>query len=719
MATHAEGAAENIRLEPDGAWVARLRNEDLNRLDPGLRYALALIERKDWHQVFRRTGIQSTDLRAQLPKDLQRKSEEKNAEYLPLLVEFNWGETGEEDVKKWLSDVGLVVADGFFHAGAPKYATARIKLRADAPYEVYWEGDAPDTAEDRSLPDRIAKILQDPRIVRLELPSVAQAMNEDALDDLGLTPVSRQYYGTSLKGKDVIVGIIDDGCALAHPNFLNKGSGGGPPTSRILYVWDPANAPANHWTAAGNFGGRELTKPAIDNVLADFFKNRVVDEDKVHDALDYRIDELASHGTRVMDIAAGNGDAAMSTEGIAPEADIIFVQLPRVTVQSGGASLDAAILEGVRYIFNRAATENKPVVINISYGGYRGPHDGSSIIEQSIDAELDNANDRAVVVAAGNGFEADCHACGKLQSGGSTILRWIVKPEDPTENILEVWYNESAALTVTLVTPANVALGPVGLNAGPQNLQVGSVVLGMIDHQHCASQKLKRFTLALNPTASTGGGIAPAPAGTWQVQLTHVGNAAAKYDAWIERDVTGRPGGARRLQSHFHPDDAEAKGTLASYATGHRSLAVGAYNTATQQVSRYSACGPTRDGRPKPEALAPAEEDAAGRGILCASSCSALPGRMNGTSAAAPQVAGLIALLLQAAKRKNESLTVARIRKLVCDGARHGTRRPKQLRPNGHNKANPRRKVKQDAVAVWQDLKGDGRVDWPESRDRV
>ena len=56
------------------------------------------------------------------------------------------------------------------------------------------------------------------------------------------------------------------------------------------------------------------------------------------------------------------------------------------------------------------------VVVNISFGGYRGPHDGTSDWESGID-QLLTIDNRAVVVSAGNGFEAECHACGPLQPG--------------------------------------------------------------------------------------------------------------------------------------------------------------------------------------------------------------------------------------------------------------------------------------------------------------
>lgn len=716
MALNDSKALNSIELVDDVSWKQTEQGPrlgDPNRLDPGLRAVLAWIDRAYWDQLVQRTGVRWDPAQPNLPQ------------YLPLLVEYSWQDIRTAAVARdWLRGVNLEVADAFFpdtnEDPLPQYTTARIAVRGDDPGWLY-DGSG---EKKKLLRTQITEILNHKKgyVVRLELPGAAQPFNADALADIELTPANRRHpnFQPTLDGFGVVVGIIDDGCAPAHPNFIGLDAAGAP-KSRILYLWDQGrSSAAGGWSSVFGYltGGFELQKQDIDNAFGQpgVVINGVVDEEKVNGFLNHPITELASHGTQVMDIAAGNGRAPTSTEGVAPSADIIFVQLPTASIASGGATLDAAIVEGVHYIFHRAA--NKPVVINISFGGYSGPHDGSSIVERVIDAELATKPNRAVVVAAGNGFEADCHACGTLpdKRKRSRTLGWVVKPEDPTENILEVWYNTDADLELTLTTPAGQKLGPATLGTGPQFLISNGRLLGTLDHQQAVSPGLNRIKIILNPTGSLGSPSSTplAPSGTWQVRLK-VAKGKLQYDAWIERDMAGGPGGARRMQSHFLPQDAETLGTLASYAAGKLSISVGAYNTATQQVTRYSACGPTRDGRPKPEVLAPAEEDAAGRGILCASSRSALPTRMNGTSASAPQVAGLVALLLQAAAAKGQSLTAAQIQQAVSNGARNAQNPLKPLRPNGHVGADRRRRVKQDDPAVWPRLIGHGKLNWPQT----
>jgi hypothetical protein len=218
---------------------------------------------------------------------------------------------------------------------------------------------------------------------------------------------------------------------------------------------------------------------------------------------------------------------------------------------------------------------------------------------------------------------------------------------------------------------------------------------------------------------------APAPPGLWKVKLAHANagaqqtsaeandeHAVASSDAvlvhaWIHRDDLGSAG-TRRQQSRFRRDKASPRCTIGDLASGKLAIAVGAFNVLTGEVCRYSACGPTRASgaggeRLKPEICGPAEEDAAGRGVLSAASGRAQPRRLNGTSAAAPHVAGLVALAFDHARHQlNQDLDVATLRAALRGQLNS------DLKENRYIKADDTRPVKQ--ADVMNDLKGLGKV---------
>jgi subtilisin family serine protease len=699
--------------------------------DAALRLVAWLIVNKDFRQLEQRTGIPEprpeTGKRGNFRLGLGRR-------FMALLRRFRDGLFGarQAEAKHFLPV--LLQLDAA--RGKPELFSKRVIDRYGIPlaYQAELERNRQLTHITGHVPlgpeifegsaERLVSAVSELRsfgVGRVCLGVPGQPSRERDLLDIGL-PHNRDYKTKVLTGDGVIVGIIDDGCALAHRDFLKKTLPGALVESRILCLWDQGGTAATSppgWQALTDFPyGRELKRTQIETTLNANRHGDLVCEDAVYQQLGYPIGEVETHGTHVMDIAAGTGQSVMGIEGVAPGADIIFVQLPLPAIEEGATALWRHIKDGAAYIFARAEAAGKPAVVNISYGGYDGPHDGSSPLEKALDELLAQPN-RAVVIAAGNGFEADCHATRNVPKNGTRSLRWIVKPEDPTANDLEIWYDATSTLAVRLRPPRG-AVNPAGwvqLGQARTPIKRGGKDIGYIEHlQSDTGNGGNRILISLNATdqEATTATTAPAPAGLWQVDLKHVsGPNAAVVHAWIWRDDAGRSRNARLRQSRFHPDDAHPAHTIAGWATGNRTISVGAYNLATNEICRYSAAGPTRPtggnpGRAKPEIYAPAEEDVRGYGVLSASALSANPDRMNGTSAAAPLVTGLIALMFEYARKHSTppvSLTADQIRNALA--ASFGAR-PFDL--NRHQAVDRWVIIKQSAVLA--DLVPTGRTDF-------
>ena len=545
----------------------------------------------------------------------------------------------------------------------PRLQEAILASRADEPPDraVSSEGE-----DGRLHIDVIAK-LKDPakevpglNVIRSNGPLVTGTVAVEDIEDVRLHPnvvslksateVSPQL-GTSVReieataaqlastgaghadGEGVIVGVVDFGFDICHRN-LRRPDG----TTRLLFLWDQQGG-SSSMSPAGFPYGREFTPSMINAALA-----REVQESP-YEALAYDPGQEA-HGTHVSDIAAGSGGAT-GRPGVASGSDYIFVDLDGGDVPTGDALISSRkLIEAVDYIFDKAAELGRPAVVNLSVATHGGPHDGSTPAEQWFDLLLQTPG-RAIVVSAGNFREGRSHASGTVRPGAPQMLRWEVRPNDPTVNELEVWYAGELSLNVVLTPPGGSPIGPVkpgtSLELVSGTTRVGSIISRRADPNNSDNQ-----LIILLPTSL--------PSGVWQVELSTDGSDDVPFHAWIERDDT--------RQSRFLMADADPTHTIGSIACGQHTISVGSYMATVlgRDISPFSSEGPTRSGREKPDVSAP------GQAILAAASRTQGAVRLSGTSMAAPHVTGLVALLLQVT---DGLLTADEIRDAIVRTCRH------------------------------------------------
>lgn len=465
----------------------------------------------------------------------------------------------------------------------------------------------------------------------------------------------RRPLDVALTGAGIVVGVVDWGCDFDHPNFKH-----GDGSTRLLGMWDqrgPANDACPQPYAYGSF----YSSTQIDAALR---------SSEPYAALNYHPasadrDGRGAHGTHVMDIAAGNGQAG-GPVGVAPRADLVFVHLAeRGTRGLANLGDSARILEAVDFITRMA--RGQPWVINLSVGRCGGPHDGSTLVELALDYAARAAPGRFIVQSAGNYFDRSIHASGRLEPGATRTLTFVTDRADRTPNELEVWYPRRDELAVTLESPAGIRSPAVPLGHECDVVAGGDIVGRLYHRRGDPNNGDNHADVFLSPAA---------PAGAWNVALRAVRVNDGVFHAWLERDEACGP-----CQARFVPDDADRGATTGTIANGREPFVVGAYDahSSTREVAPFSSAGPTRDDRPKPDCVAPGVEVLAARSAPQASARS--PGlltRRTGTSMAAPHVTGAVALCLEAAGRLLSSVEIRalleRSLKSAPPGSTHSTR---------------------------------------------
>ena len=424
----------------------------------------------------------------------------------------------------------------------------------------------------------------------------------------------RDRFSAKIDGSGVIVGVVDFGCDFAHPNFRDSDG-----KTRLLYLWDQAGQSQHSSLSPKSFGyGREFDQQRLHKALA--AKDPYAD-------LEYQV-SADSHGTPVLDIAAGNGGNGRGTDlpGMAPNAHLIFVDLGQ---PKGDSPLnDRRLLDAVGYIFEKADEMDLPAVVNLSLGLYAGPHDGTSLLETALDWLVSKPR-RSIVVAAGNAGNQEIHFEGLVRPAAPVEIAWEIFPNGHEDDECEIWYGGAQKLMVTLVPTAGVTAEttPVALG-GKFALMSAETLVGHIIHEHGdPNNGDNQIKVRIPPHGN--------PGDVWTIRLETAPKepGPVPFHAWIERDDGG--------QSRFR--GSNRKSTLGSLSCGRRTMVVGA-QTSQNSIAVLSGAGPTRDGRVKPEV------SAQGVGVVGARARDPrdrVP--IKGTSAAAPHLAGLIALLFQVA----------------------------------------------------------------------
>lgn len=473
--------------------------------------------------------------------------------------------------------------------------------------------------------------------------------------------------------EECVVGVIDFGCA-----FLNRAFWVGPcaAKTRLVAVWQQDRAAESPWQPPAGFGyGRELDTAQIDSLLAGMGEQvgQPAAEISTYQSLGYLYDgrgqpDYPPHGTFVLDTAAGRVDAMPVPASAKPLADdcasaakLVFVDVPRPAPDdTSGAPLGVHIIDALHYIVDRAGAA-KNIVINLSIGAQAGPHDGSSLVEEAID-ELVQAlrpeRTLAVVISAGNGAKARCHAEGQIAPGYSAEFMWRLLPDDDTDNYLEIWPDspQPDKISVEITSPTGSFSGPVGLGQA-RTFSVGDDMACAV--LHCRKSAVGNgpmVLLAMAPTKATQRRPQFAQHGLWKVTIRNAAEAksAAGFCAWVERDdpPVGVPVSKRQsLLSDIGPNKYVdgARGTINNIATGAEPVVVAACDLTTAKMTEYSG-QPVRDGSKKrrrgADLMASADESPSAVGLVASDHLSGQRHRMGGTSVAAPVVARAIVQLL-------------------------------------------------------------------------
>ena len=462
-------------------------------------------------------------------------------------------------------------------------------------------------------------------------------------------------------GKNVVLGIIDDGIEFNHPAFKDASG-----NTRVKAVYMP-NATTANGGSRPSVGGTTLSGYAY--TTASQIAALTTD------------DTGETHGTHTSGCAGASEVNGYS--GMAPEADLVLCGC-------GENLTETAILNSAKYIANYAQSVGKPCVISISLGSDVGPHDGKSSISIGYD-QIAQQYGAVILLAAGNEADVTGHATKTLSSSSDAMAVIHTYSDYFSSNgytssyglvgDCDIWNSTSDQLKVKVM---------VVNSSGTVQYQSSAMSSGTIS----ASTLSSYFSTSNSSGISITGGVDANNGrynlyisaqlgknqGSYKVVYVVTGSAGNTINAWTEAfysqfATSGSISGYTRTNGTY-------AGTMCDDMCGSKVIGVGAYcsrttfpynngsstgnvseyygTTTLNDIANFSSYGVDCNGVQQPFITAPGHTIVSTLNRHSSPSSEEISyrksysgtyeywGWMSGTSMATPVAAGVVALYLQA-----------------------------------------------------------------------
>ncbi|MDF2907837.1 MAG: hypothetical protein K0R34_3158 [Herbinix sp.] len=450
------------------------------------------------------------------------------------------------------------------------------------------------------------------------IPHCYALSSEQSLEASGVIRLSRTS-ALQLRGKGVIVGLIDTGIDYTNPVFLREDG-----TTKILSIWDQSIDSVNGYPEVvyPAFYGTEYTAEQINQALQSDNPLQIVPSTDVN-----------GHGTWLGGIAAGSENQDVGFSGVVPDADIIAVKLKEAKAfyrnffaipEGVPAYQENDIMWGIQYLVDSARKLLRPIAICISLGTSLGSHDSYGRLNTQVSIAGDFPG-VAMSIAAGNEGNARRHFYSTLDPGGSPVIVDLNVAENEKGFVMELWGNPPMIYTLDILSPGGEYIPRIQENLA-KNQEVNFVFEQTrvnIDYIMVESETGKQVIL-LRFTK-------PSP-GTWRFQVYGRGDLRGSFHIWLP------PGDFISLDTYFM--NASPNTTVTSPGNSNVPITITAYNSVTNTIYTNAGRGFTSDNNVTPVLAAPGvniQSPSLDHGFTT----------ITGTGAATAHAAGITAMVLE------------------------------------------------------------------------
>ena len=475
----------------------------------------------------------------------------------------------------------------------------------------------------RLPPSLIPTVSALPQILYIEMPhyisfEIISGKRSSCITQVTLPPLS-------LTGNGVLVGFVDSGIDLTHPDFQDSNG-----NSRVLFLWDQTR---DEDPPDGYLFGTEYNNEQINEALR---AGKTLSKDE------------SGHGTAAAGIACGNGNASKGRyRGIAPETELIVVKMRK---NKGLYPRTTELISGIDYCIRKALKFNRPLVLNISFGNNYGSHTGNSLSELYLN-RVSLLGRISIIAASGNEGASPIHTLGFLDQ---TVNVDFSISERQTSLNMQLWKDYADAVRIRLRAPSGTEY--TLSDKFETNIEVlDQTQIAFYNSAPSPFQRLQEYYFEFFPIADSF----YLTSGVWSLIIEPISIKNGTFEMWLP--AASSLNGATRFLS---PDPYN---TLTVPSSANSVITVGAYDAKTNTPADFSG----RGAASMPNLLTKPDLVAPGVSVIVPS----FPGgyqTVSGTSFAAPFVTGSAALLMEwgIVKRNNLFLYGEQLKAWLIAGAK-------------------------------------------------